>query len=91
MFSPIRLLGGAQQSSHSVKPEIFSSPRTAIPGTSNTNTDGSAQHRTAQEPGFPPSGSVSAEQPGAVGDGDREGLSPNAAAPASERCIGAGC
>ena len=61
----------------------FQSPRTAIPGASNTNTDGSAQHReTAQEPGFPPSGSVSAEQPGAVGDGDREGLSPNAAAPA---------
>jgi hypothetical protein len=64
----------------------FQSPRTAIPGTSNINIGGSAQRReTAQEPGFPPSGSVSAEQPGAAGDGDREGLSPNAApAPPSD-------
>ena len=58
------------------------SPRTAIPGASGANRiDGPAQQReVAQRPGFPPSGSaVSAEHPGAAGNGGRAALSPSAA------------
>ena len=78
--SPIPLLGRRDLTASNQR--SVQSPRTAIPGASGANTIGgpAQQREVAQQPGFPPSGSaVSAEQPGAAGNGDRAALSPSAA------------